>query len=516
MRIATADEMRNIDRVAIEEMGIPGVVLMENAGKRVVEVVCRALGEVKGRGVAIFCGKGNNGGDGLVAARHLLNMGADVKVLLMAEPDKISGDAGVNLRIWQRMGQQVYPLGDKDDLGVVRLFLANTSLVVDAMYGTGFRGAVRKNVGEIIEIINKSGKPVVSVDIPSGMEADTGQVNGPCIRAAHTVTFALPKLGLLMEPGIQYAGELHVADISIPRQLTQASSLKRRLLTGDTVRSWLPARPVGAHKGDFGRVLVVAGSRGMTGAACLAAEAAARAGAGLVTLALPESLHEIAEIKLTEVMTVPLPETKEQTLSRDALPVVRSLMEKADVLALGPGLSTNSETVSFVRELLPLLTVPCVLDADGLNAVVGNTNLLTKVRMPLVLTPHPGEMSRLAGKTTGYVQTARLAVAEEAAAAWRSVVVLKGAGTLIAAPDGTVYVNTTGNPGMATGGSGDVLTGVIAGLLAQGFDAVRASACGVYLHGLAGDRASLEKGMAGLLAGDILAEIPAAIREVDF
>ncbi|MCL6477721.1 MAG: NAD(P)H-hydrate dehydratase [Peptococcaceae bacterium] len=515
MKAVTAQEMREIDRRAMADFKIPGVVLMENAGLRVVEAVVEKLSGARGRTVTIFAGKGNNGGDGLVAARHLFNMGADVKVLLLDSPDNISGDAAVNLEIWRRMGQKVFTITQKDDFNAVRLFLVRTDIIVDAIYGTGFKGKVRELAGRVIEAVNDCGKPVIAVDVPSGVEADTGFVNGPCIRASLTVTFGLPKVGILLEPGASYAGDLRVVDISLPASLLDDERLKCNLIDMSLVKGWLPKRPVSSHKGDYGRVLVIGGSRGMAGAACLTAEAAARTGAGLITLAVPEGIYEPVASKLTEVMVMPVPQTGEGTLSREALSVIGGMLERADVLALGPGLSTNPETVEAVREIVSLSRIPTVLDADGLNAFMGHTDLFKKVKKPLVLTPHPGEMARLAGLSVNEVQLNRLDAARSWSSTWNAVLALKGARSIIALPDGTTYINPTGNPGMATGGSGDVLTGIIAGLVAQGMEAAKAAAAGVYLHGLAGDTAARDTGMMGLLAGDILRALPAVTRSLE-
>lgn len=515
MKAVTAQEMREIDQKAMVEFGIPGIVLMENAGLKVVEAALEVLTNVQGKTVTIFAGKGNNGGDGLVAARHLFNRGADVKVLLLDDPEEVSGDAAVNLGIWRKMGQKVYAVTQKDDFNAVRLFLVRTDIVIDAIYGTGFRGKVRDHIGRVIEAINACAKPVIAVDVPSGVEADTGMVNGPCIRAGITVTFGLPKVGLLLEPGASCAGDLRVADISLPASLLDDEHLKNNLIERELVRGWMPLRPNVTHKGDYGRVLVLSGSRGMAGAACLAAGGAARAGAGLVTLMVPEGIYGPVAAKLTEVMVVPIPQTDEGTLSVEALPVIGDMLERADVLALGPGLSANPETMEAVREIVTLSRIPIVLDADGLNAFAGRTGMLKKVKAPLVMTPHPGEMARLAGLTTEGIQLDRLDIARRWSGAWNAVLVLKGNRTIVAAPDGTAYINATGNPGMATGGSGDVLTGVIAGLAAQGMETARAAATGVYLHGLAGDRAVGDKGMMGLLAGDILDYLPEVTRDIE-
>jgi NAD(P)H-hydrate epimerase len=514
LRIVTAEEMKTLDKAAIEEYGISGLVLMENAGRQAVELIRSVLGEVRGKVITIFIGKGNNGGDGLVMARHLLNMGAEVKVLSMVNLEEISGDAAVNLDIWRKMDQKVFSLHHGDGINIVKLVLMNTDMIVDAIYGTGFRGSIAEKAGRIIEALNGSGRPILAVDIPSGLEADTGRISGACIRADYTVTFGLPKLGLILEPGAGYTGQLNIADISIPAVLVEKTAPQRFLITAELVKEWLPSRPNLAHKGNFGRVLVVAGSRGMTGAACLTGESALRAGAGLVTVAVPETLHEIMEEKLTEVMTSPLPDTGKGSLSRGARQRILSLLEKADVLAIGPGLSQATEVIALVRELLPHVKVPCVLDADALNALAGSGDILRKVQAPVVITPHPGEMARLLGMTPKEIQQDRIAAAVQAAERWSVTALLKGARTVVAAPDGAIFINPTGNPGMATAGSGDVLTGVVASLIAQGVETARAAAAGAYIHGLAGDLAAREKGMMGLIAGDILSTLPAAAREL--
>jgi len=514
LRIVTADEMRALDRAAIEDYGISGLVLMENAGRQVVDLIHRVLGEVRGRVVTIFTGKGNNGGDGYVIARHLLNMGAEVKVLSLVNTGEVTGDAAVNLEIWRKIGQKVYIVFQGDGINIVRLALMNTDFIVDAIYGTGFKGKMPEKTGRIIELLNSSGKPIVAVDIPSGLEADTGRINGPCINAHYTVTFGLPKLGLFLETGTDFAGEITVADISLPGVLVEKTAPQRHLITEENVKMWLPHRPSPAHKGTFGRVLVVAGSKGMTGAASLTGEAALRSGAGLVTVAVPETLHNIMEEKLTEVMTAPLPDTGSGSLSREALQRIQILLENIDVLAIGPGLSQAPEVITLIRELIPSLKIPCVLDADALNALAGEVGILRKLQAPVVITPHPGEMARLMGVSPKFIQEDRIGNALKAAAAWNVVTLLKGSRTVVAAPDGTVYINPTGNPGMATGGSGDVLTGIIASLIAQGLKPIRAAAAGAYLHGLAGDLAAEEKGMMGLIAGDILSALPAASKKL--
>ncbi|MGB9860311.1 MAG: NAD(P)H-hydrate dehydratase [Moorellaceae bacterium] len=518
MYLVTSAEMGEIDRLAGREYFIPSIVLMENAGLRVVESIRRYFGgTVRAKRVVIFAGKGNNGGDGLVVARHLHNEGAEVKVFLLARPEELRGDPRTNLEIYQKMGGKIFPLVEQIQLQRADISLLYADLVVDAIFGTGFKGAALGIAGEVIELINKAGKPVVAVDLPSGLEADTGRFHGPCVRATWTVTFALPKLGLALEPGAGVAGRVEVADIGIPRQLIESRGLKVCLLTPEWCRPYLGLREATAHKGTFGHVLVVGGSRGMTGAAALAAMGAIRAGAGLVTAAVPQSVQSILASQSREIMTRGLPETAAGSLSREALPVILELLEKCQVMAIGPGLSRDPATAALVRQLLPQVRCPVVIDADALNALAEEPEWLNDPykKAEVILTPHPGEMARLRGTTTARVQENRLGTASEAAREWQAVVVLKGARTVIACPTGEVYVNPTGNPGMATGGSGDVLTGIVAGLVAQGLAPAAAAALGAYVHGAAGDRAMAVKGQRGLVAGDLLDFLPRVWRKLE-
>lgn len=521
MRAVTALEMNKIDSAAINEFGIPGVVLMENAGLRVVDVAARVMEGACGKRVVVLAGKGNNGGDGFVAARHLYNMGARVKVFLFSDPSSITGDARINLDIWQKLGGEIYAVvkeksGSKID-DTLRNTLLQADLVVDAIFGTGFKGAARGVVAEVIKFVNECGQPVVAVDIPSGLEADTGKVAGPCVKAVHTVTFGLPKIGLLVEPGATYAGQLTVADISIPRAAVDsvAKSFDRHkyLLTKDLVSGWFAPRPREAHKGDFGRVFVLAGSPGMTGAAYLSAHGTLLGGAGLVTLGIPRSLNLVLETKLTEVMTLPLPETERGTISMDAVDILLDSLKRSDVLVMGPGLSMDAETCELVRQLLLQVTVPCVVDADAINALAGHLDVLQKAKGQVVITPHPGEMGRLLKISAGEVQANRVDCVCRAAEEWNSTVLLKGARTLIATRD-LLYINPTGNPGMATGGSGDVLSGLIAAFVAQGLAVPQAAAAGAYIHGAAGDMAADQKGYTALIAGDILRYLPEVLRKI--
>ncbi|WP_371367910.1 Bifunctional NAD(P)H-hydrate repair enzyme Nnr [Sporomusa rhizae] len=510
MRAATAAEMREIDRIAINDYGIPGVVLMENAGVSVVRMLESKWELLAERKFCILAGKGNNGGDGYVIARHLSNQGAKVKVFLLGEKAAVSGDAQINLDIIDKMGIDTIEISNERDWDKVRVAVTFSDCLIDALLGTGFRGEVSGDMARLIDIINAAGKPVVAVDIPSGVGADTGRVCSKAVQASYTVTFGLPKPGLFLYPGAEYTGELTVADIGIPTAVIAGQDIKQNIIMADAVRAVIPRRSPAAHKGMSGRVLVVAGSRGLSGAAAMAAEGALRAGAGLVTLAAPGSLQDVLAMKLTEVMTKPLAEIEAGSINREAVADIIRLSAGNDVLAIGPGVGREEETAAAVRETITTAECPIVIDADALNALAGNTKLLNECAALPVLTPHPGEMARLTGLSTESVNADRIAIARQAAAEWGSIVVVKGASTVVAFPDGEVYINTTGNAGMATGGTGDVLTGIIAGLIAQGLSSHDAAVAGVYIHGLAGDVAA-QAGRIGMVATDLLKAVPAAM-----
>ena len=508
-RLSTAEEMRSFDRRATEDFGIPSLDLMERAGRHVFETVMKVLSPVEGRRVAVIAGKGNNGGDGFVAARYLHEAGIGTTVILLARPESVVGDAARNLERLYNAGIRV----EVPESGAeIARELKNCSLVVDAILGTGLKGDVSGIAADAIQAINSSGRMVVAVDIPSGIDANTGRVWGICVNAHYTVTFALPKIGLIMYPGALHTGEIIVADIGIPHQLYEEAGVE--LVGADTAGALLPARPPDAHKGTFGTVVVLAGAAGYTGAAALSSEAVLRAGAGLSILATPTSLQPVMSIKLTEVITRGLPETDTQTISSAALPLALELCKKASAVVLGCGLGTHADTCRFVSGFVPLAEVPVVLDADGLNCIAGNSSILEGKHGNLVITPHPGEMGRLLGITTNDVQSDRIAAALEASKRFNCVTVLKGARTLIADNSGRVYVNPTGNSGLATAGTGDVLAGTIGGLISQGLRPVDAAVCGAYVHGLAGDIAAAKIGSAGMLAGDVLRSIPSALAEL--
>jgi|YelNatPaOPRAMG01_1025707.scaffolds.fasta_scaffold00118_45 NAD(P)H-hydrate epimerase len=509
--LVTAAEMASMDREAIEEIGIPGVVLMENAGLGVVSVIQEELGGVAGRRVAIVCGKGNNGGDGYVVARHLYNAGCDVDIYLLAEPDSVRGDARINLDIVRKMGIPLHVVRSADDFDPS----PEPELVVDAIFGTGISGPVQGLAAEVIRRINGFGVPVVAIDLPSGLNADTGAVEGPCVAARRTVTMAEIKRGLVLPPGRDFAGRVHVVDIGMPRTLRSATQVRTFLVDRADAVHVLPQRPSDAHKNRVGVVYVLAGSTGMTGAATLTSLSALRAGSGLVYLGIPASLNPILEMKATEVITHPLPEAVPGATGLEAWEMLAPRLHNVDVLAVGPGLGTHPSTAELVRRIVEEVPLPLVLDADGLNNLQGQAELLTRRRGPTVITPHPGELARLCGLQTRQIVADRIEVARRFAQEWQVVLVLKGSPTVTATPDGRVLVNTTGNAGMATGGSGDVLTGVIASFLGQGLGPVEAAWLGVYVHGLAGDVARERLGQMGMIAGDILRTLPSVLRALE-
>ena len=512
MKIVIAEQMRELDRIAIEDVGIPGAVLMENAGLQVVRIMREHISDFARKKVLIVCGKGNNGGDGFVVARHLFNSGMDVRVALIAEKHQLTGEAKLNFHIADKMDIPIVEMTTNEQIPAFRNLLQQAEVVVDAILGTGLHEAVQGFYKNIIEAINKAHKSVVAVDMPSGLSADTGMVPGSCIRADLTVTFAVPKQGLVLFPAANYAGELHVVDIGIPRQLIKEAQFDVHLLGCDDVRgSFLQRRP-NTHKDTYGHVLAIAGSPGTSGSAYLAGRSALRTGAGQVTLAFPESLYSHLEMSTIEVRTAPLPETSKCTLSVKAYDQIMSLAADKRVVVIGPGLTTNPSTVELVHRLITSLPIPMVIDADALEAVAQTPEILLKAQAPIILTPHPGEMARLVPNTL--IQHNRIAVTQETAQKYHCIIALKGARTIIAAPDGCVFINATGNPGMATAGTGYVLAGIIAGLVAQSIIPIEAVKAGVFLNGLAGDLVAEEKGGYGLIASDIIERIPQAMKRI--
>lgn len=512
MKLVTAKEMKALDVQAQNDYAMPGILLMDNAAQAVAEAVHEALTALEGERVVIFCGGGNNGGDGLGAARWLQSYGVSVRAFVVgAALDAVQGDAAMELAMFTKAGGRVEALSTEDDWVLAELAASKADVLVDALLGTGFHGELEGDVLRACELLNKSEKYILAVDIPTGVNADNGAVCEQAVRADHTVTMALVKTGLLLYPGREYCGDIELADISMPVKLVEEYQSDKYRLTDEIVRELLPLRKANAHKGDAGRVVICAGSPGYTGAAALASDAAVKAGAGLVSLYTPLSSRDVLAIKLTEVMVHGLLERMPGILGGGAASDVASSAEAADVLAIGPGLGTSESTQEAVRTILQKITTPVVIDADALTALAGHTEILPAMQAQKVLTPHPGEMARLTGLEIAEIEADRINVAKKYAEEWQAIVVLKGAPTVIGCPNGTVYVNSTGNSSLATGGSGDVLTGIIAGLAAQEISLQEAAICGVYLHGLAAELTGIDIGLA---AGELAALLPQAREQV--
>jgi len=515
MELVTAAEMRELDRATIEGRKTPSIRLMENAGQSVAREIERYFGPLRGKTVTVVAGKGQNGGDGFVVARLLRRKTCKARVALLTSPSSLAGDAATNLKRFQKAGGRCHAVDKKSALGSVLVPLLHASdLLVDAIFGTGLNAPVKGIPASAITLMNESGRPIVAIDLPSGLDGDSGAVMGTAVTAALTVTLARPKRGLYLGVGPNHTGFIRVADIGIPDDLVAAAKIPVTLLQASDIRSLLPQRPRTAHKGTFGHAGIIAGSAGKTGAAAMAAMAALRVGTGLVTVAAPRSVSDVLETKLLEAMVVPVPETEARTLSTQALEPLLAFAAVKTALAIGPGIGRHPETQALVHALLVGAKRPMVLDADGLNAVAGHTDILNRASGPLILTPHPGEMARLLETTAAEIQRDRLGAASRLARERHVCVVLKGAGTIVATPDGRLAVNPTGNPGMATAGAGDVLTGILVGLLAQGLAPWDAVYAGVFLHGLAGDLVAIEQGEAGMIAGDIIQAVPRAIQRI--
>jgi ADP-dependent NAD(P)H-hydrate dehydratase / NAD(P)H-hydrate epimerase len=514
MKILTSAQMRDIDRTAIEEIGIPGVVLMENAGLRIVQVLKSRFVDIAGERIVIAAGKGNNGGDGFVVARHLFNAGARPEVLLLAAHGDVQGDAAVNLAVALKMGIPVAEVRDIAAWTKARRALSRASIVIDALFGTGLVKPLDGLYAAAVEDINRSEACKVAVDIPSGLSADSFETIGPNVKADLTVTLAAPKIAHIFPPAADSVGELVIAPIGMPPALFEKPGLKLEMVEETAVRPYFARRKRDTHKGSYGHLLIFAGSLGKSGASALAGRAALRMGAGLVTVATAAGVLPSIARSMAELMTEPLEETPERTIAAAALPRALALLKGKNAVLIGPGLSTNPSTAEFVLGLLPKIKVPCVIDADGLNIAASRLAALAGLEAPAVLTPHPGEFARLVGRTNEEVVRNRLELAPEFAAKHDVVVVLKGYRTLIAAPDGRVFVNPTGNPGMATGGTGDVLGGMIASQIAQKNDLLGAVLSAVYAHGLAGDVAADRLGEKSLVAGDLIRFLPPALKEL--
>lgn len=515
MEILTGEEMRRADRHAIDTLGIPSLLLMESAGREVAEALLRDYPQAAELGVAILCGKGNNGGDGLAAARHLARRHVPVTVVLLGRSREIQGDVAVQHAAAAASGVAVEEIIDAAAWSRFAPRVERHGLVLDALLGTGAKGGARGLVGVVIEAVNGLGLEVVSLDLPSGLDADSTRVEGSAMRASRTYTLCRPKLPMVAGASEAYAGSWTVLPIGIPDASVASVRPEIEWLDRDALRGTLPPRPSGAHKGTFGHLLAVAGSRDKSGAAVLVARAALRSGVGLVTVATPESACQRIAVQQAEVMTEALPETPSGSLSKQAAAAVVKLLESKSALALGPGIGTEPDALSAALTITVHRTKPTVVDADGLNAIAAaGSGALARLRegsAPLVLTPHPGEAGRLLGEDASSVQADRIEAARRLARQTGALVVLKGHRTVIASPDRGISINASGNPGMATAGTGDVLTGIVGALLARGLDARLAARVAVFVHGDAGDRAAAARGTDGLIAGDVVAAIPEAM-----
>ena len=513
MNVSFAEDMRRIDETVVKDYGLPAIALMENAGRRTAEEAAAMIDGAADKVFTVFAGGGNNGGDAFAAARHLMNMGARVKLFFTGEEERLSEAARAMHDALRAMGVEIRPLVSDRDWDRLRVSLRFADAIVDGILGTGTHGALRAPVLRLIEEINAAAKPVMAIDVPSGVEADTGRITAAAVRATRTLALGLPKVGHLLGAGANAAGELLVDDIGIPHALLEGEALRQSLITREAAAKLLPARARDVHKGSCGRILMLAGSLGMTGAAALAAEAALRIGAGLVTLAVPERLYPVLAAKLTEVMVVPIPDEGTGCFGgMKALEAALSLAQNMDAVLIGPGLGRKAETSEFVRLFAADVKVPLVMDADAIAAFQGHLDALRDLPQVPILTPHLGEFAALLGKTVDEVEDDLLGVAREAAHAHQAVFVVKSACTIVVYPDGDAFFTTCGNAGMATAGAGDVLAGTIAGLMRQ-MESGMTPIVGVYAHGRAGDLAYEYNGN-GLVAGDILELLPRALKEL--
>lgn len=504
-RIATAAQMKKSDNDCMEKAGIPGIVLMENAAQACVSEILKDFPDISNKRIACFCGKGNNGGDGLAIARLLSRKGAKVTVFL-THGDSYRSDAAINREIINHMNVSI--CHTSENTGDI---IHSYDIIVDAIFGTGMYGEVDDDTFALINSINNSGKYILSVDIPSGIAADTGEICGICIKATKTVTFAAYKLGMFLFPGCDYTGKIVVHDICTPETILE--DINRYCPDDGFTEENLPPRGNNSQKGDFGKVLIIGGKAGMTGAPVMAAEAALRMGAGLVTVGICKSLEPILEMKLTESMTCPLPEL-DGHLSSEAASSIKELIKKCDSVLFGPGAGTSEDIYHILKEIMENCTVPLIIDADGLNVLAKHPELLERCNCNLIFTPHEVEMSRICSLELSEITENRITVSAAYAQENGVTLVLKGHHTVVTASDGTQYINNTGNPGLATGGSGDVLAGMIAALAARGLKEETAAAVAVYLHGRSGDLAAEYLGEESIIATDIIKFLPDAIKSV--
>ena len=513
MKLVTADKMRELDNLTIEKHGVPGIVLMERAGKGAFDLLLKCFTEEANAGIVVVCGGGNNGGDGFVLARYAHENSIPVKIILLAKPTTLKGAA---LENYQKITDKVPVelLSDAANAQQVTERFGNAGCIVDAIFGTGFRREADGLYKVVIEAINNANRRIIAIDIPSGLNPDTGEAMGCAVRADLTVTFGLPKIGQAMYAAGGCLGRLEVVDIGIPQEEIKRIKSNAEIFIIDDLRQLIKPRKWDAHKGNFGHLMIIAGSHGKTGAAVMVAAAALRTGAGLVTLAAPKSLGAIFEAKTTEAMTVNIEDKRKGFFGPGSIKNLMKALEDKNAIALGPGIGTDPDTASFMKKFLERIKMPAVIDADGLNCISKDLSILKKAKTPLILTPHPGEMSRLCKIPKEKIQNDRIKTALDFSKKYGCILVLKGARTVTSSPEGIYTVNTTGNPGMATGGMGDILTGIIGSLLAQGYSAYDAARIGAFVHGFSADRLARNYGPFGYLATEVADEIPGIWKEI--
>ena len=518
--LVTPAQMRGLDRAAAREYGIPSLILMENAAGAISEyIVAHAddlFGKNRERNILFVCGKGNNGGDGFAAARKLHILGFSVFILSLAPRDEIFGDAKTNFEICERLGIDVIFAPGNAIKDILPFCLARAELIVDAIFGTGFRGLPEGVFDIAIRAINDSKKRIISIDAPSGLDVLSGTASGACIRADVTLALGFIKIGLISGPDTESAGKTELLDIGMPVELIDTAAWDTRLTDVSYIKSLFAVRKRATHKGDYGKILIVTGSPGMTGAGCLAAESALTAGAGLIYLAVPGSLSQIYETSVTEAITLCAGSNIERTISYESADAIANYSPRMDAVAIGPGMSADPETARAIRKIITTVQKPLVIDADALGAIASDIAVLERLNAPAVLTPHEAEMARLLGTTAANVKRGRLAMAREFAAKYHVTLVLKGYRSIVAKPDGQAYINPTGNPGMATAGSGDVLTGMIAAFIGAGMAVPEAAVAAVYMHGLSGDLAAAELGERSTRASDIIRYMHMAFKNIGF
>lgn len=511
MFFLSRNQIRKYDELAINEYEINSKVLMENAGRGAAQIVLKYLSS--SGYVAIICGSGNNGGDGFVIARHLFNQKKEVKIFLTIPETNIKGDALYNLNILKKFKIEIIE-ATNNPISYID-YLENADVIVDALFGTGINKELKPPFSDWVDLINKCNKPVIAIDIPSGLDADTGRPLGNAVKADETVTFAALKTGLILYPGAGLAGKIHVATIGAPDQIIEQTGYEGRLLTGDYIISFLKSRQEDSHKGTYGHLAVMAGSAGKSGAAVLCGEAAMRTGVGLTTILSSFESQKNIENKTKEVMVEHIIEKDDSPLTEEVIKKLVQFLNKKTGVAIGPGCGVNDNIKEMINFILHNYSLPVVIDADGITNIAEDNEIALNHACPLILTPHPGEMARLAEISTKEVQLNRIEISRQMAKKFNAIIVLKGAHSVIVTPEGETYINPTGNPGMASGGMGDLLTGMIAGFLAQSYNETESALLGVYLHGFAGDVAAKSKGIAPIIASDLLIELPGIINSCE-